>query len=83
MTVARVVGALWRDCVDRLIVLIPETADPVALNGLGRLLWLGAEVPLSDDALAAAAAARCDADVESALIAIRALVDRGLLQWTP
>jgi hypothetical protein len=74
-------GALWRDCGDRVIVLLPAASDPLMLNGLARLLWLATEAPADPDELAAdVVAVLPESDREAVADALGRLLDRGVLE---
>lgn len=83
-TIGRRAGALWRDCGDRVVVLLPGESDPMMLNGLGRLLWLATEAPGDDEAIAAdVAAVLRPPDLEAAERALAQLRRRGVLEPAP
>lgn len=56
---------MWRDCIDRVVILPPDTDDPIILQGTGAVVWdMLAPGPTVEE-MAESLAASFDADART------------------
>jgi hypothetical protein len=83
----RAPGVLWRNALDRAVVLPPDAAEPLVLNAPGAALWALLEEPyeLEDAATTLATAAGVDVNRVANDIAtlLRDLNDAGAVGYQP